>query len=199
MPDTGRYPTHAGMAAAQIESNSFVRVDRGDDPARALKRDSVGAMTDRPCIIDICYLAGGDEGQFLVEKMCSMFAVWAERQEVALEVLDRVPAFGGGLKSAKLGLYGVECEGLSHLHQGVHTMIRIPPECADQRRYMSIVGVRVSEDRNLALPDDMTDWGEGRRRYYYDPHRAIYDSQLGRLEVDPDIIFAGDFSTVGGI
>ena len=175
-------------------------------------------MNERPVIIDIGYIIGGDEGQFLVEKMLDMFTAWAERQGFVYDILDRAPAFGGGLKSAKIGIYCVDRDSFAALHQGAHTMIRIPPNSAkitiydvdqdnnriplgnaEQRRHMSIAGVRISDDPNLPLPQEMADWGEERRRYIFDPDRAVFDAILGRLEIDPDVIFAGDFFALDGV
>ncbi len=150
-------------------------------------------MNERPVIIDIGYIIGGDEGQFLVEKMFDMFTAWAERQGFVYDILDKAPAFGGGLKSAKIGIYCVDRDSFAALHQGAHTLIRIPPGNVEQRRHMSIAGVRVSDDPHLPLPAEMADWGEPRRRYFYTPYRAISDAVLGQLEIDPDVIFAGDF------
>lgn len=156
-------------------------------------------MNERPVIIDIGYIIGGDEGQFLVEKMFDMFTAWAERQGFVYDILDKAPAFGGGLKSAKIGIYCLDRDSFAALHQGAHTMIRIPLSNAEQRRHMSIAGVRISDDPNLPLPAEMADWGEERRRYIFDPDRAVFDAILGRLEIDPDVTFAGDFFAFEGV
>ena len=155
-------------------------------------------MIERPVIIDIGYIIGGDEGHVLVEKLLSMFTAWAEQQGLAHEVLEKAPAFGGGLQNAKIVIYCADAEGVSALHAGAHTMVRIPPDDLNQRRHMSSVGVRISEHPDLPFPENMADWGDERRRYFYDPYRAITDARLGRLEVDPDHVFAGDFSALEG-
>ncbi len=154
-------------------------------------------MIERPTIVDIGYIIGGDEGHLLVEMLLGMFTAWAERQGLAFDVLEKAPTFDGGLRSAKLGIHCVDREQFAALHEGAHTMIRIPPGSHEQRRQMSFVGVRVSDRDDLPLPQEMGDWGDERRRYFFDPDRAITDSRLGRLEIDPDVIFAGDFSAFG--
>lgn len=151
-------------------------------------------MIKRPVIIDIGYIIGGDEGHLLVEMLLGMFTAWAEREGLVCDVLDKAPAFGGGLKSAKLGIYCVDREQFAALHQGAHTMIRIPPDNYERRRHASFAGVRISDQADLPLPEDMGEWGDERRRYLFDPDRAITDSRLGRLEIDPNVVFAGDFS-----
>lgn len=153
-------------------------------------------MTERPVLIDIGYIFGGVEGHLLVEMLLGMFTAWAERQGLTFDVLEKAPAFGGGLKSAKLGLYSTDRERFATLHQGTHSMIRIPPDSYQQRLHRSCAGVRVSDRDDLLLPQEMADWVDRRRRYDFDPDRAITDSRLGRLEIDPDVIFAGDFTAL---
>jgi protein subunit release factor A len=153
-------------------------------------------MIERPLIIDIGYIIGGSEGHLLVEMLLGMFVAYAERQEFEQDLLEKAPAFGGGLKWAKLAIYTVDHERFPALHQGAHSMIRIPPDDLNQRRHMSCAGVRMSDHADLPLPEDMAGWGDERRRYFFDPYRAITDSRLGRLEINPDVVFAGDFSAL---
>lgn len=153
-------------------------------------------MTDKPCIVDIGAVIGGDESHRLVEMVSSMFIQWAERQGHAVDVLERAPAFGGGLKSAKLSLSGVDPTAFAALHGGAHTMVRTPPDDLNKRRHMSVAGVRVGVDASAPLPDSMAAWGEERRRYIFDPSLAVSDARLGRIEMDPAPIFAGDFSAL---
>jgi protein subunit release factor A len=153
-------------------------------------------MTERPVIIDIGYIIGGDEGHLLVEMLLGMFMAHAEQQGLDHQVLEKAPAFGVGLKSAKLAIYTVDRERFPALHQGAHSMVRIPPDDLNQRRHMSCAGVRMSDQADLPLPQEMGDWGDERRRYFFDPYRAISDSRIGRLEIDPDVVFAGDFSAL---
>lgn len=155
-------------------------------------------MSERPYIVDIGYIIGGDEGHLLVEMLLGMFVAWAERQGLDLEILDKSPAFEVGLKSAKFSLSRVDRESFAALHQGAHTLVRIPPDSFEQRRYMSCAGVHVGDDPDVPLPESMADWGDERRRYFYDPYRTVSDTRLGRLDVDPDHVFAGDFSALEG-
>jgi protein subunit release factor B len=152
-------------------------------------------MSERPVIIDIGYIIGGDEGHYLVEKLLAMFTAWSDRHGLAHEVLAKVPAFCGGLESAKLTIFWGDRDSFAALHQGAHTMIRTPPN--QTQRHISVAGVRVSDDPDTPLPDCMADWGDERRRYFFDPNRAVSDTRLGRLDVDPDVLFDGDFSALG--
>jgi PCRF domain len=151
-------------------------------------------MSEEVFTVDIGAIIGGDESNFLVERLLEMFCVWADAQGIAFDLLDRTPAFGGGLKSAKFSLAGTDHAGFAALHDGVITLIRIPPDDPNQRRHMSVAGVRSSSDPALPLPQEMRDWGEERRRFFYDPDRVINDAQLGRLDIDPDDVFAGNFT-----
>jgi hypothetical protein len=151
-------------------------------------------MIERPLFIDIGYIIGGDEGHLLVEMLLGMFTAHAARGGQVCDVLEKSPAFGAGLKSAKLAIYCVNRDAFPALHQGAHSMVRIPPH--SERRHMSCAGVRMSDHADLPLPETLADWGDERRRYFYEPDRGIIDTRLGRLTVDPDVVFAGDFSAL---
>jgi hypothetical protein len=141
-------------------------------------------------------VVGGDESQFLAERLLDMFRAWAAAQGVGFEQIEKTPAYGGGIRCVKLSLIGTDQASFAALHDGTHTLIRIPPGDPNQRRHMSVVGVRSSSDPALPLPGDMDDWGGERRRYICDPHQVINDTRFGRIEIDPAIVFAGDFSVL---
>jgi PCRF domain len=151
-------------------------------------------MSEEAFTVDICAIIGGDESHYLVERLLGMFDAWASARGIVFELLDTTPAFGGGFKSAKFSLAGTDRASFAALHDGVITLIRIPPDDPNQRRHMSVAGVRSSTDPALPLPQEMGDWGEERRRFFYDPDRVIVDAQLGRLDIDPDDVFAGNFT-----
>ena len=154
-------------------------------------------MIEPPCTIYIGAIYGGDESYFLTDKLLAMFTHWAVRKELIWEILETVPAApGNGLKSAKISIWCWNGEALSALHDGVHCLIRIPPESPNMSRHMSAAGVRVSPFDNLPLPEDMSDWGDERRRYICDPYGAVTDAVLGQIEIDPEIIFSGDFTFI---
>jgi hypothetical protein len=154
-------------------------------------------MSQKPCIVDIFAIVGGPESHLLTEMLLNMFIHWAGREGFATDVLERAPAFGGGLKFAKLQISGADPAALSALHHGVHSMIRTPPDDLNRRRHMSVAGIRIGTDAAAPLPEDRTGWGEERRRYIFDPNPAVSDTRLGRFEIDPAILFAGDFSMFG--
>jgi hypothetical protein len=140
---------------------------------------------------------GGDESQFLVERLLEMYRLWAAAQGIGFAQIEKTPAYGGGIRCVTFSLTGVDQARFAALHDGTHTLVRIPPNDPNQRRHMSVVGVRSSHDPALPLPAEMDDWGRERRRYICDPHRAINDTRFGRIEMDPAIVFAGDFSALG--
>jgi hypothetical protein len=139
---------------------------------------------------------GGDESQFLVDRLLNMYRAWAAAQGVGFEQIERTPAYGGGIRHVKFSLTGTDQASFAALHNGTHTLVRIPPDDPNQRRHMSVVGVRSSDNPALPLPADMDDWGAERRRYVCDSYQVINDTRFGRIEVDPAIVFAGDFSVL---
>jgi PCRF domain len=149
-------------------------------------------MSDGPVFIDIGYIIGGGEGHTLVAMLRGMFIAWADQRGLAHETVASTPAPDGGLISARLSIHTAKGPRLAALHQGAHTLIRIPP--GHERRQMACAGVRLSAIEGLPLPDSMAGWGDERRRYFFDPDRAIHDAVLGRIELDPAVIFGGDFS-----
>jgi PCRF domain len=140
---------------------------------------------------------GGDESQFLTERLLEMYRLWAAAQGIGFEQIEKTPAYGGGIRCVKFSLSGVNQASFAALHDGTHTLVRIPPEDPNQRRHMSIAGVRSSNNPALPLPVDMDDWGAERRRYVCDQYQVVNDTRLGRIEVDPALVFAGDFSALG--
>lgn len=157
-------------------------------------------MSDDTCIIDIGAIVGGNERHYLVEMLLAMFKQWAERQALPCEVLEKAPAFGGGLKWARLSISKVDRESLAALHAGVHTLVRTPPDDLNKRRHMSAAGVRVSGSPPPAVPESLPErlagWGDERRRYVFDPEPVVVDTRLGRFKADLAMIFAGDFSAL---
>lgn len=114
---------------------------------------------------------GGDESQFLTERLLEMYRLWAAAQGIGFEQIEKTPAYGGGIRCVKFSLSGVNQASFAALHDGTHTLVRIPPEDPNQRRHMSIAGVRSSNNPALPLPVDMDDWGAERRRLFL---RAIF-------------------------
>jgi len=78
---------------------------RADADAREIIANWCPRVTDdKPVIINIGYIAGGDEGHALAEMLLNMFVAEADRQGRARDVLERTPATGGGLVSVRLGI-----------------------------------------------------------------------------------------------
>jgi protein subunit release factor B len=153
-------------------------------------------MTGETSIVEIGAIIGGDESHVLVERLLAMIMAWADRQNLKAEILEKEPASGGGLRSAKLRLPATACAYVSELHQGTHTLVRTPPDDLNRRRHMSVAGIRVSADAATPLPRGLDGWGPERRRYVLDPYKAMNDQQRGRIECDPEIVFGGDFSVL---
>jgi PCRF domain len=141
-------------------------------------------------------VVGGDESQLLVERLLDMYRNWAAAEGVGFEQMEQTPAYGAGIRCVKFSLTGADQASFAALHDGTHTLVRIPPDDPNQRRHMSAVGVRSGHDPALPIPADMDGWGPERRRYVCDPHQVINDTRFGQIEIDPAIVFAGDFSAL---
>jgi PCRF domain len=153
-------------------------------------------MSESKFFVDIGAVIGGVESQLLVEMLLEMYRSWAANNAIDFERIETTPAYGGGIRYAKFSLVGTDRESFAVLHDGAHTLIRTPANDLNQRRQMSIAGVRSRDDPALPVPQEMGDWGAERRRYICDPMHLIIDSRFGPIEIDPAVIFSGDFSAL---
>lgn len=153
-------------------------------------------MSESKFYVDIGAILGGVESQRLTEMLFEMYRSWATKNAIDFDQVETTPAYGGGIRHAKFALLGADRERFAALHDGAHTLIRTPADDMNQRRHMSIAGVRSSDDPALPVPMEMGDWGAQRRRYICDPVHAIIDTRFGRIEIDPALIFSGDFSAL---
>lgn len=176
---------------------------------------SESAASDKSWIIQIGALSGGDEAHILAEMMLSMYQRWAFRNALPVEVLGHAPVPQAGLKWAAMKFFlRVEVsdsslnrdsfckEQFALLHDGVHAMVRRRSDDS-AHRYCCFVGLKTLPGdfaadpvHGFAPPQDPSYWGEERRRYIFDPLPGIRDSRLGALDIDPRVVFDGDFSVL---
>ena len=103
---------------------------------------------------------GGLEAQDWAGMLQRMYTRWAERRGFKMELLDELPADEGGIKSATIGVYGLNAYGYLKCERGVHRLVRISPYDAAGRRHTSFASVdvspQVSNDNEIVIdPDDI--------------------------------------------
>lgn len=87
--------------------------------------------------------AGGTESQDWAEMLLRMYLRWAERNNFAAAVTDRLEGEGAGIKSATVEIDAEGVFGLMQSEIGVHRLVRISPFDANARRHTSFASVFV--------------------------------------------------------
>lgn len=87
--------------------------------------------------------AGGTESQDWAEMLQRMYARWAERHGMKVEIVDYHAGEQAGIKSATLLLKGENAYGYAKTESGVHRLVRISPYDSSARRHTSFSSVWV--------------------------------------------------------
>ena len=87
--------------------------------------------------------AGGTETQDWAEMLQRMYARWAERHGMKVELVDHHSGEQAGIKSATLLLKGENAYGYAKTESGVHRLVRISPYDSSARRHTSFASVWV--------------------------------------------------------
>ena len=126
-----------------------------DDGVKALaaladkaEKDKVAALLAGEADANNTYVeinagAGGTEGQDWAEMLQRMYARWAERHGMKVELVDHHSGEQAGIKSATLLLKGENAYGYAKTESGVHRLVRISPYDSSARRHTSFASVWV--------------------------------------------------------
>ncbi|HET9428202.1 MAG TPA: peptide chain release factor 2 [Allosphingosinicella sp.] len=126
-----------------------------DDGVKALaamaekaEKDKVAALLAGEADANNTYVeinagAGGTESQDWAEMLQRMYARWAERHGMKVEVVDHHSGEQAGIKSATLLLKGENAYGYAKTESGVHRLVRISPYDSSARRHTSFASVWV--------------------------------------------------------
>ena len=102
-----------------------------------------GPDDPRDALVTIHPGAGGTESQDWAEMLLRMYARWAERKGLEVELLDRQEGEEAGIKSATLEIRGEYAYGYLKAERGVHRLVRISPFDSQARRHTSFASVFV--------------------------------------------------------
>ena len=126
-----------------------------DDGVKALaaladkaEKDKVAALLAGEADANNTYVeinagAGGTESQDWAEMLQRMYARWAERHGMKVELVDHHSGEQAGIKSATLLLKGENAYGYAKTESGVHRLVRISPYDSSARRHTSFSSVWV--------------------------------------------------------
>ena len=116
--------------------------------AERADRDKVAALLSgeadpNDTYVEINAGAGGTESQDWAEMLQRMYARWAERRGMKVELVDHHAGEQAGIKSATLMLKGQNAYGYAKVESGVHRLVRISPYDSAARRHTSFASVWV--------------------------------------------------------
>ena len=126
-----------------------------DDGVKALaaladkaEKDKVAALLAGEADANNTYVeinagAGGTESQDWAEMLQRMYARWAERHGMKVELVDHHSGEQAGIKSATLLLKGENAYGYAKTESCVHRLVRISPYDSSARRHTSFASVWV--------------------------------------------------------
>jgi peptide chain release factor 2 len=129
--------------------------EMADEGVAGLKALAVRAETDKikallageadanNAYLEVHAGAGGTESQDWAEMLQRMYARWAERHGMKVEIVDYHAGEQAGIKSATLLLKGENAYGYAKTESGVHRLVRISPYDSSARRHTSFSSVWV--------------------------------------------------------
>ena len=123
---------------AQSLAELATRADR--DKVKALL---AGEADANDTYIEVNAGAGGTESQDWAGMLSRMYARWAERHGLKVELVDQHSGEQAGIKSATLLLKGENAYGYAKTESGVHRLVRISPYDSAARRHTSFASVWV--------------------------------------------------------
>lgn len=112
-----------------------------------------GQYDDSDIILSIYAGAGGTDAQDWAEMLLRMYARWAERENVAVDMIQESRGDEAGIKSATLTMSGSYVYGRLKGEHGVHRLVRQSPFNSDSLRQTSFAKVEVIP--RIETPEDV--------------------------------------------
>jgi len=98
---------------------------------------------DQPALVTLRAGAGGDDSMDFAEMLYRMYAMWAPREKLKLEVLSEHRGEIAGIQSMTFRAAGRHPYGMFRAEKGTHRLVRISPFDNTRRRHTSFVGVDI--------------------------------------------------------
>ena len=112
-----------------------------------------GQYDDSDIILSIYAGAGGTDAQDWAEMLLRMYARWAERENVAVDMIQESRGDEAGIKSVTLAMSGSYVYGRLKGEHGVHRLVRQSPFNSDSLRQTSFAKVEVIP--RIETPEDV--------------------------------------------
>ncbi len=99
--------------------------------------------------------AGGLEAQDWADMLLRLYLRWAERRGFTTDLVEYLPAEGGGLKNATFTVEGAYAYGYLRTEAGIHRLVRISPFDGNARRHTSFASLFVYPEIDDSVEIDL--------------------------------------------
>jgi peptide chain release factor 2 len=116
-----------------------------------------GPFDSKGAILTINARDGGTDANDWAEMLLRMYLHWAQKNDYAVEILDRQDDIVAGIQSAALALRGPMAYGYLKGETGMHRLVRISPFNAEGKRQTSFAAVDVSPEISDTVDIELRD------------------------------------------
>jgi peptide chain release factor 2 len=116
-----------------------------------------GPYDSKGAILTIHARDGGTDANDWAEMLLRMYIHWAQKNDYAVEILDRQDDIVAGIQSAALSIRGPMAYGYLKGETGMHRLVRISPFNAEGKRQTSFAAVDVAPEVNDAVDIELKD------------------------------------------
>jgi peptide chain release factor 2 len=134
-------------------------VDRLEELVNQLELKGLlnGPYDSKGAILTIHARDGGTDANDWAEMLLRMYIHWAQKNDYAVEILDRQDDAVAGIQSAALAIRGPMAYGYLKGETGMHRLVRISPFNAEGKRQTSFAAVDVSPEISDAVDVELRD------------------------------------------
>lgn len=116
-----------------------------------------GPFDSKGAILTIHARDGGTDANDWAEMLLRMYIHWAQKNEYAVEILDRQDNEEAGIQSAALAVRGPMAYGYLKGETGMHRLVRISPFNSEGKRQTSFAAIDVSPEVNDTVEIELRD------------------------------------------
>jgi peptide chain release factor 2 len=116
-----------------------------------------GPFDSKGAILTINARDGGTDANDWAEMLLRMYIHWAQKNDYAVEILDRQDDMVAGIQSAALAIRGPMAYGYLKGETGMHRLVRISPFNSEGKRQTSFGAVDVSPEINDTVEIELRD------------------------------------------
>jgi peptide chain release factor 2 len=116
-----------------------------------------GPYDSKGAILTINARDGGTDANDWAEMLLRMYIHWAQKNDYAVEILDRQDNEAAGIQSAALAIRGPMAYGYLKGETGMHRLVRISPFNAEGKRQTSFAAIDVAPEINDTVEIELRD------------------------------------------